>query len=108
MYCIRAKDIKFSPSGEKSLKLLKEKIKLSKYLSIVLTSSIVYDFIFETKPILKAYKIGTTDFKTFADALKASNDIPQAIIRRDIKMAYISSSGQERKFWEGLLNGCGY
>ena len=108
MNCLRAKDIKFSASGERSLKNLREKIKLSKYLKVVLMGSSVYDFLLETKPILKSYKLVTTDFKKFGEALKSSNDFTLAIIRRDIQFAYMVSSGKERKFWKGLLDGCEY
>lgn len=106
MQCVKANQIKFSIGGEEDVKQIKNILTSAEMLKYAVSFGVLNDFFLETKPSIKAYKLYNTDFKTFGEVLKSINTIKSRRIRDVINYRYMMSSGKERKFWEGLKNGC--
>lgn len=106
MQCVKASQIKFSIGAEQDIKQIKNLLTTAEMLKYAVSFGVLNDFFMETKPIIKAYKLNNTDFKTFGEVLKSINSIKSRRIRDIITYRYMISSGDERKFWEGLKNGC--
>ncbi len=106
MECIKANQVKFSSGSERDIKRIKELLQISKMLKYAVSFGVLNDFFLETKPVVKTYKLYNTDFKTFGEVLKSINTIEAYRIKEIINYRYMLTSGDERKFWEGLKNGC--
>ncbi len=107
MRCPDIDHVTFSPRSRDAIENIRKVDKFSMALQRVTAGGVVVNIFAGNGALESSYAVGTTDFKTMAQALAA---MPQIARRRISNIAqeaalYVNNP-DERHFWHAVVDGC--
>jgi len=108
--CQEINGLYFDEYSKKALKRIANNQKLGKLLAGAISLGIFNSIFTKSGPKTAMFNITQTDWTLYANAIKSTSIITDALIKREMQFAYLHYQSPYNyklaTFWKGLLDGC--